>query len=69
VTDAIVAPSIDFRFARPWQCLDTLPNRDTVLGWADGETIATPYDQCTLIMPSLRQLKPGVTVMRLAQDI
>ncbi|ARP81243.1 succinylglutamate desuccinylase [Bordetella genomosp. 8] len=69
VTDAIVAPSMDFRFARPWQCLDTLADRGTVLGWADGEAITTPYDQCTLIMPSLRQLKPGVTVMRLARDL
>jgi len=68
VTDAVVAPSMDFRFARPWQCLDTLPDRGTILGWADGEAIATPYNQCTLIMPSLRQLKPGVTVMRLARD-
>jgi hypothetical protein len=35
----------------------------------DGNTIfRTPYDNCTLIMPSLKQLRPGVTVMRLAKN-
>ncbi|OZI23870.1 succinylglutamate desuccinylase [Bordetella genomosp. 9] len=69
VTDAVVAQSMDFRFERPWQCLDTLPDRGTVLCWTDGVPVVTPYDRCTLIMPSLLQLKPGVTVMRLARDI
>lgn len=69
VTDAVVAPSMDVRFAREWQGLETLEKAGTVLGWADGEPIVTPYDACTLIMPSLRQLKPGVTVARLARDL
>lgn len=68
VTDAVVAPSMDVRFARDWQGLETLAQAGTVLGWADGAAIETPYDHCTLIMPSLRQLKPGVTVVRLARD-
>lgn len=69
VTDAVVAPSMEVRFAEPWQGLETLEQAGTVLGWADGKPIVTPYDQCTLVMPSLRQLKPGVTVVRLARDL
>ncbi|MGE8688105.1 MAG: succinylglutamate desuccinylase [Achromobacter sp.] len=68
VTDAVVAPSMDLRFSEPWTGLETLERAGTVLGWADGKPIATPYDRCTLVMPSLRQLKPGVTVVRLARD-
>lgn len=68
VTHAVVAPSMDLRFARDWRGLETLSNAGDIIGWADGEPIVTPYDDCTLIMPSLRQLRPGVTVVRLARD-
>ncbi|CAM3654257.1 Succinylglutamate desuccinylase [Bordetella sputigena] len=69
VTDAVVAPSMDVRFARDWQGLETVEKAGTVLAWADGKPVVTPYDACTLVMPSLRQLKPGVTVARLARDL
>lgn len=68
VTEAIVAPSLDVRFARDWQGLETLVKKGDVIGWADGQPITSPYNNCTLIMPSLRQLRPGVTVVRLAKD-
>lgn len=68
VTNAVVAPSMDVRFAKAWTGLETFEQAGSVIGWADGQPIVTPYDQCTLIMPSLRQLKPGVTVVRLARD-
>ncbi|MDT4832988.1 Succinylglutamate desuccinylase / Aspartoacylase family protein [compost metagenome] len=68
VTDAVVAPSMDLRFSEPWTGLETLEQAGSILGWADGQPIVTPYDRCTLVMPSLRQLKPGVTVVRLARD-
>jgi hypothetical protein len=32
-----------------------------------GREIATPYDDCVLVMPSLRQLRPGVTTVRLGR--
>lgn len=68
VTDAVVAPSMDLRFAQPWTGLETFEEAGAVIGWADGDPIVTPYARCTLVMPSLRQLKPGVTVVRLARD-
>lgn len=68
VTQVVVAPSMDVSFAQPWQGLETLPRAGDLIGYADGKPIVTPYDQCTLIMPSLRQLRPGVTVVRLARN-
>lgn len=68
VTHAIVAPSMNVRFSQDWKGLERLPEAGSIIGWADDQPIVTPYDNCTLIMPSLRQLLPGVTVVRLARD-
>jgi predicted deacylase len=69
VTDAVVAQSEDLRFEQNWQGLQSIPLAGTVLA-RDGKTVhTTPYDDCTLVMPSLRQLRPGVTVVRLAQRV
>jgi predicted deacylase len=69
VTDAVVAQSEGLRFEKNWQGLQCIPMAGTVLA-RDGETVhATPYDSCTLVMPSLRQLRAGVTVVRLAQRV
>ena len=67
VTGGIVARSMNLRFAQPWRSGQTVPRAGTVLGFNDDEPFVTPYDDCTLVMPSLRQLRPGVTVMRLAK--
>ncbi|WP_425258917.1 succinylglutamate desuccinylase [Rubrivivax sp. RP6-9] len=67
VTHAVVARSMDTRFAQAWRSAQRIARAGTVLGWREGEPFATPYDDCTLVMPSLRQLRPGVTVVRLAR--
>lgn len=64
VTDAVVAHSMDFRFAGNYTGLETFPEAGTVIGWRDGDPVRTPYPNCVLVMPSLRQLRPGVTVAR-----
>jgi predicted deacylase len=69
VTHAIAAKSADFRFAEPWKGLEKLPKAGTLIGWSEGEPVLTPYDDCVLIMPSLANVRPGVTVVRLAQPI
>jgi predicted deacylase len=69
VTHAIAAKSANVRFAQPWRGLEKLPQAGTLLGWIDDEPFTTPYDNCVLIMPSLANVRPGVTVMRLAQPI
>lgn len=68
VTHAIVARSHDTRFAQAWASGQRVERAGTVLGWREGEPFVSPYDGCTLVMPSLRQLRPGVTVMRLARS-
>lgn len=67
VTDAVVARSLDFQFAQPWRNLEVLPHQGTLIGTNAGEPVLSPYDDCALVMPSLRQLRPGVTVVRLAR--
>lgn len=64
VTDPVVARSMDFRFAGPYTGLETFAEAGSVIGWNDGEPVTTPYPNCVLVMPSLRQLRPGVTVVR-----
>jgi predicted deacylase len=67
VTHAVVAQSMSFRFARTFEDLECLPTRGTVIAHDQGKAIVTPYDDCVLVMPSLRQLRPGVTVVRFAR--
>lgn len=67
VTDAIVAETMEFRFAFEPEDLQLIEREGTVIGHEPGREIVTPYDDCVLVMPSLRQLRPGVTVVRLAR--
>lgn len=67
VTEPVVATSMDFRFAGPYTGLEVFEKAGTVIGWSNGQSVVTPYDDCMLVMPSLRQLRPGVTVVRLGK--
>lgn len=67
VTDAVVAKSSNFAFTHPFQGLEQIPQAGTVIGDNDGEPVTTPYDNCVLVMPSTRQARQGVTVVRLAR--
>ncbi len=69
VTEPVVAHSMDFRFAGAYTGLEVFPDQGTTIAWRDGEPVTTPYPNCVLVMPSLRQLRPGVTVVRLGQLI
>lgn len=64
VTDVVVATSMDFRFTEAYTGLEVIADAGTVIAWSDGKPVETPYDDCMLVMPSLRQLRPGVTVVR-----
>ncbi|GAB3467538.1 M14 family metallopeptidase [Massilia terrae] len=67
VTDAVVAAGMGFRFAAPYTGLETFAEAGTVIAWNEGREVRTPYPNCVLVMPSLRQLRPGTTVVRLGQ--
>jgi predicted deacylase len=67
VTEPVVAESLDFKFAGPYTGLEVFEKAGSVIGWSEGKAVVTPYDDCMLVMPSLRQLRPGVTVVRLGK--
>jgi hypothetical protein len=67
VTGPVVAKGNDFRFAQPYTGLEVIAQAGTVIGWNAGEPVATPYDDCVLVMPSVRQARAGVTVVRFAR--
>ncbi len=67
VTGPVVARSEKFRFAEPFTGLECISKAGTVIGDNDGEPVTTPYDDCVLVMPSVRQARAGVTVVRFAR--
>ena len=67
VTGPVVARSEDFRFARAFTGLEVIEQAGSVIGWNDDEPVTTPYDDCVLVMPSTRQAREGVTVVRFAR--
>jgi hypothetical protein len=71
VTEPVVAKSMAFRFAKPYRGLEVIPKAGTPIAYdedATGETVwRTPYDDCVLVMPSLRHLKAGTTMVRLGR--
>lgn len=67
VTGPVVATSANFRFAEPYTGLEVIEHAGSVIGWNDGVPVTTPYDDCVLVMPSTRQARAGVTVVRFAR--
>jgi hypothetical protein len=68
VTDAVVARSMGFEFTQAFSGLEVIEHAGTVIAHDAGHAVRTPHDDCVLVMPSLRQLRPGVTVVRLARQ-
>ncbi|MGL4575619.1 MAG: succinylglutamate desuccinylase [Burkholderiaceae bacterium] len=68
VTGAVAAKSATFSFAQPFKGLEKIQRAGTQIALNNGEPVTTPYDDCVLIMPSLRQLRAGVTVVRFARE-
>jgi predicted deacylase len=66
VTGPVVATSSAFRFVAPYTGLEMFEKAGTVIGDNDGVPVTTPYDHCVLVMPSVRQARAGVTVVRFA---
>lgn len=69
VTDRIVAQSMEFAFTQAFTGGEVIANAGTVIAVDASRPIVTPYDHCVLVMPSLRQLRPGVTTVRLGKMI
>ncbi|MFJ2990856.1 M14 family metallopeptidase [Collimonas sp. NPDC087041] len=67
VTQPVIADTMDFEFTQDFRGLELIARAGTVIARDGDKEIVTPYDDCVIIMPSLRHLGPGVTVMRLAR--
>jgi predicted deacylase len=68
VTDVVTAKTSSFSFVRSWCGGEVVARRNTVIAM-DGQTeVRTPYDECLLVMPSLRPGR-GHTAVRMAKFV
>ena len=67
VTEPVVAKTMQFRFARDFGGLEVLQAKGTLVATDGGTEWRTPYDDCVMVMPSMAQLKPGTTMVRLGR--
>lgn len=68
VEGAVVAKSEHFKFVEGLEDLQLFPKAGTLVGDNDGEPVVTPFENCVLVMPSTRQARKGVTVVRFAKQ-
>jgi len=66
VTDVITAATTQFAFMEAYRGADIIARRNTLIALDGTAEIRTPYDDCMLIMPSLRPSR-GHTAVRLAR--
>jgi predicted deacylase len=66
VTDVVTARTSAFAFVRAWYGGAVIEKRNTVIAMDGTTEITTPYDDCLLVMPSLRPGR-GHTAVRLAR--
>ena len=57
-----------FRFAENYKGLEVIANAGTVIGYDGDKEVATPFDDCVLIMPS-RRLKKGESAVRFGRFV
>lgn len=69
VTDRVVARSMDFAFTQGFKGGEVIAHAGVVIAVDTGHPIVTPYDDCVLVMPSVRQLRAGVTTVRLGRRV
>jgi predicted deacylase len=67
VTEAVIASTPAFRFARSFTGMEVVPRQGDVIAW-DGEApVRAPYDNCVLVMPVPNNVKTGLTAVRLGR--
>ena len=67
VTEPVVARSSLFRFLVPTEGLSVIAKAGTRIAQDGDHFWLTPYDDCVLVMPGMRNLKPGGTAVRLGR--
>jgi predicted deacylase len=68
VTEAVTITSDEFRFAEPYVGMEVIARAGTVIGHDGTRPVATPYDNCVLIMPTMR-IRKGETAVRLGRIV
>lgn len=66
VTVTVTAATAGFAFTRPFRGGEVIAAGDTLIATDGGTEVRTPYDDCLLVMPSLRPSR-GHTAVRLAR--
>jgi len=70
VTHAITIKTDRFAFAAPYTGMETIDRAGTVIAHDGAEPVATPYDDCVLVMPAPgRYRRPGLTAVRLGKVV
>jgi predicted deacylase len=67
VTEAVIANSPAFRFAKNFTGLEIIPRRGDVIAYDGEEPVRAPYDNCVLVMPVPNNVKTGLTAVRLGR--
>ena len=68
VTEAVTAASPRFQFTQRFSGLDRIQRAGTVIAHDGEKPIATPYDDCVLVMPA-EGCQPGQTAVRLGRVV
>jgi predicted deacylase len=68
VTVTVTATTAGFAFVQPWHGGTVVKRRNTLIALDGQIEIRTPYDNCLLVMPSLRPSR-GHTAVRLARFV
>jgi hypothetical protein len=67
VTDAVIASTPAFRFAKTFTGLEVIPREGDVIAWDGDRPVRAPYDNCVLVMPVPNNVKTGLTAVRLGR--
>lgn len=67
VTDAVVARTPQFRFAREFSGMEVVARQGDVIAYDGDDTVRAPYDNCVLVMPVPNNVKTGLTAVRLGR--
>jgi hypothetical protein len=67
VTDAVVAKSPAFRFAKAFTGLEVVAKAGDEIAYDGEEVVRAPYDNCVLVMPVPNNVKAGLTAVRLGR--
>ena len=67
VTEAVIANSPAFRFAKSFTGLEVVPREGDVIAWDGDRAVRAPYDNCVLVMPVPNNVKTGLTAVRLGR--